>query len=53
MDLRALTSLLIGDYFSAADGGVREGRPIYLRIRAIDPRRATASLSIRRCGTIL
>jgi hypothetical protein len=36
-ELRALTSLLVGDYFSAADGGVREGRPIYMRIRAIDP----------------
>ncbi len=28
--------MLVGDYFSAADGGVREGRPIYLRIRRID-----------------
>lgn len=30
-----LTQLLIGDYFSAADGGVKEGRPIYMRVRAV------------------
>lgn len=35
-ELRELSRLLVGDYFSAADGGVREGRPIYLRIRPID-----------------
>lgn len=33
--LQDLTQLLIGDYFSAADGGVKEGRPIYMRIRSI------------------
>jgi CpeT/CpcT family (DUF1001) len=35
-DLGELSGLLVGDYFSAADGGVREGRPIYMRIRSID-----------------
>lgn len=33
--LQGLTRLLVGDYFSAADGGVKEGRPIYMRIRSI------------------
>ena len=33
--LQDLTQLLVGDYFSAADGGVKEGRPIYMRIRSI------------------
>lgn len=33
--LQDLTQLLIGDYFSAADDGVKEGRPIYMRIRSI------------------
>jgi hypothetical protein len=36
-ELRDLTALLVGDYFSAADGGAREDRPIYLRIRRVDP----------------
>lgn len=35
-DVGDLSRLLVGDYFSAADGGVREGRPIYMRIRSID-----------------
>ena len=30
-----LTRLMVGDFFSAADGGVKEGRPIYMRVRAI------------------
>ena len=34
-DLQQLTELLVGDYYSAADGGVRAGRPIYMRIRTI------------------
>jgi hypothetical protein len=33
--LKELTQLLVGDYFSAADGGVKEGRPIYMRVRSI------------------
>lgn len=33
--LQDLTQLLIGDFFSAADGGVKEGRPIYMRVRSI------------------
>jgi hypothetical protein len=36
-ELERLTSLLAGDYFSAADAGAREGRPIYMRIRRIEP----------------
>ncbi len=36
-ELDELTTLLVGDYFSSADGGAREGRPIYLRIRAVTP----------------
>lgn len=36
-ELDALAALLVGDYFSASDGGAREGRAIYLRIRAIEP----------------
>jgi len=36
-ELRRLADLLVGDYFSAAAGGVREGRPIYMRIRRIEP----------------
>jgi hypothetical protein len=35
--LERLTALLAGDYFSAAEGGVREGRPIYMRIRPVTP----------------
>lgn len=35
-DVNALAVLLIGDYFSAADGGVKEGRPIYMRVRKIE-----------------
>lgn len=37
VELQALTRLLQGDYFSDADGGAREGRPIYQRIRNITP----------------
>jgi len=33
--LNNLTRLLVGDFFSAADGGVKAGRPIYMRVRAI------------------
>lgn len=36
-ELQALTRLMQGDYFSDADGGAREGRPIYQRIRNITP----------------
>lgn len=36
-DLIEITSLLSGDYFSNADGGAREGRPIYMRVRNITP----------------
>jgi hypothetical protein len=36
VELQRLAAMLVGDYFSGADGGVREGRPIYLRIRRID-----------------
>lgn len=36
-DLSRITRLLVGDYFSSADEGVREGRPIYLRIRQVTP----------------
>ena len=36
VELQRLAAMLVGDYFSAADGGVREGRPIHLRIRRID-----------------
>lgn len=35
--LQAITQLLEGDYFSDAEGGAREGRPIYMRIRNISP----------------
>lgn len=37
VELEKLTQLLSGDYFSDAEGGAREGRPIYLRIRNITP----------------
>lgn len=37
VELQALTRLMQGDYFSDADGGAREGRPIYQRIRNITP----------------
>lgn len=36
-ELQALTRQLQGDYFSAANDGAREGRPIYQRIRNITP----------------
>jgi hypothetical protein len=36
-ELERLASLLVGDYFSAGDAGVREDRPIYMRIRRVDP----------------
>lgn len=36
-ELLRLADLLVGDYFSAVEGGVREGRPIYMRIRRIEP----------------
>ena len=34
--LRELTRLMVGDYFSALDTGVKEGRPVYMRMRAIE-----------------
>ena len=37
VELQALTRLMPGDYFSDAEGGAREGRPIYQRIRNITP----------------
>ncbi len=36
-ELERLASLLVGDFFSAKDAGVREDRPIYMRIRRVDP----------------
>lgn len=33
--LQELAQLLTGDFSSAADGGVKEGRPIYMRVRSI------------------
>jgi hypothetical protein len=35
--LDQLEDLLVGDYFSSADGGAREGRAIYMRVRQIAP----------------
>lgn len=37
VELQDITRLLSGDFFSDAEGGVREGRPIYLRVRNITP----------------
>ena len=37
IELQEITRLLSGDYFSDADGGARQGRPIYLRVRNITP----------------
>ncbi len=37
VELQALTRSMQGDYFSDAEGGAREGRPIYQRIRNITP----------------
>jgi hypothetical protein len=37
VELQEITRLLSGDYFSAAEGGAREGRPIYMRVRNIVP----------------
>jgi hypothetical protein len=36
-ELDELTALLVGDYYSDADGGAREGRAIYLRVREVPP----------------
>lgn len=36
-ELQRLTTLLAGDFLSAPDGGAREGRPLHLRIRPVDP----------------
>ncbi len=33
--LQDLTQLMVGDFFSAADGGVKQGRPIYMRVRSV------------------
>lgn len=38
VELQELTRLLSGDFFSDAEGGAREGRPIYMRVRNITPR---------------
>lgn len=35
-DQEALVRLLVGDYLSAADGGARAERPIYMRVRRIE-----------------
>lgn len=37
VELQQITRLMSGDYFSNADGGAREGRPIYMRVRNITP----------------
>ncbi|GAB5455219.1 MAG: hypothetical protein Hens2KO_14480 [Henriciella sp.] len=37
IELQEITRLLSGDYFSDADGGARQGRPIYMRVRNITP----------------
>jgi len=37
VELQEITRLLSGDYFSDAEGGAREGRPIYMRVRNITP----------------
>lgn len=36
-ELSELIELYTGDYFSDADGGAREGRAIYMRVREISP----------------
>ena len=37
LELNRIVALLVGDYSSAAGGGVREGRAIYMRIRSVTP----------------
>ena len=37
IELQEITRLLSGDYFSDAEGGARQGRPIYMRVRSITP----------------
>lgn len=37
IELQEITRLLSGDYFSDAEGGARQGRPIYMRVRNITP----------------
>lgn len=37
IELQEITRLLSGNYFSDADGGARQGRPIYMRVRNITP----------------
>ncbi|MEM9570612.1 MAG: CpcT/CpeT family chromophore lyase [Pseudomonadota bacterium] len=37
VELQEIARLLSGDYFSNAEGGAREGRPIYMRVRNITP----------------
>ena len=37
VELQGITRLLSGDYFSDAEGGARDGRPIYMRVRNITP----------------
>ena len=37
VELQEIARLMSGDYFSDAEGGAREGRPIYMRVRNIVP----------------
>lgn len=37
VELQEIARLMSGDYFSDAEGGAREGRPIYMRVRNITP----------------
>lgn len=37
VELQQIARLISGDYFSDAEGGAREGRPIYMRVRNITP----------------
>ncbi|MEM7640101.1 MAG: CpcT/CpeT family chromophore lyase [Pseudomonadota bacterium] len=37
VELQEIVRLMSGDYFSNAEGGAREGRPIYMRVRNITP----------------
>lgn len=36
LELERIAVLWVGDYFSGAEGGAREGRPLYLRVRRIE-----------------
>ncbi|MEM7327650.1 MAG: CpcT/CpeT family chromophore lyase [Pseudomonadota bacterium] len=37
IELQEIARLMSGDYFSNAEGGAREGRPIFMRVRNITP----------------